>query len=367
MTLLKSFLFLGLAGCCLAQVPQTVSFEANAVLTGTTSYAFSGTGTITGLGTATLSGAGVLDPSLLTSQPVGVIPGSFTMIFSDGALLSGTFEVPTGVLVPQLGGPTAAGSIKFTGGTGRFEGARGVFSPLTGMGTITSVNTASFILSGNGTLTSRDYILPQFVYGGGWYTALYFYNANPTTKGYVINYFANDGTPLNVPGQGTSTPVTIGANGSVRIEAPNVGTLVQGYATVTLPEGVSGYGVFRQSVQGIADQEAVVPLVNAASTQSILTFDDTNYITAAAVVNTGAVGALVTVTVTGINGSPLGTATISLGAHSKTAVALRSLDGLTNIAGNRGTATFTVSSGTLAVLGLRFYGSAFTSIPTTDK
>jgi len=35
--------------------------------------------------------------------------------------------------------------------------------------------------------------------------------------------------------------------------------------------------------------------------------------------------------------------------------------------GNRGSAEFTVTSGNVAVLGLRFIGSAFTSIPTADR
>ncbi len=111
----------------------------------------------------------------------------------------------------------------------------------------------------------------------------------------------------------------------------------------------------------------MVPLTNAASTQAILTFDDTNFTTAAAIVNTSSVATTVTVTVTGINGANLGSATIPLAAKAKTAVVLRNLAGISGIAGSRGTATFTVSTGNVSVLGLRFYGSAFTSIPATDR
>jgi len=173
---------------------------------------------------------------------------------------------------------------------------------------------------------------------------------------------------LTVPAlSGTSTTVTIPGGGSVRIEAPNTGTLVQGYASTTLPDGVTGYGVFRQSVTGVPDQEAVVPLANAGSTSASLTFDDTNFTTAAAIVNPSSVATTVTVTVKSANGGSLGTATIPLAAKSKTAVALRSLTGLSGVANNRGVATFTVSTGNVAVLGLRFFGAAFTSIPATDK
>jgi hypothetical protein len=79
------------------------------------------------------------------------------------------------------------------------------------------------------------------------------------------------------------------------------------------------------------------------------------------------VGTTVTVKVTGISGQDLGTATIQLGAKAKTAVALRTLTGLSGIVGTRGTATFTVTAGGVAVLGLRFFGSAFTSIPAVEK
>jgi hypothetical protein len=365
MHLLRSLIFTAFAGYALAQ-PVTLNFTAQGSLTGTTSYTLTGTGTITGLGTATLSAAGAIDASILTGT-AGIVPGSFSMIFSDGSILYGTYDVPTAIVIPQIGGSaTAVGTVRITGGTSRFEGARGIFSPLTGTGTPSSATSASIVINGTGTLTYGQYVLPQFVYGGGWYTALYFYNSTSTTQGFTINYYANDGTPLNVTGQGTSTPVTAGANGAVRIEYPNSGALTQGYATVTLPPGVTGYGVFRQSVTGIQDQEAVVPLVNAASTRAVLTFDDTNFTTAAAIVNTSSVATTVTVTVTGINGAALGTATIALPAKGKTAVALRSLTGLSGIAGTRGTATFTVSAGNVSVLGLRFYGSAFTSIPATD-
>jgi hypothetical protein len=367
MNFLRTLLFVGLAGGAFAQ-PLTVNFTAQASLTGTTSYAFTGTGSITGLGTATLSGAGALDAAILTGQSAGIIPGSFTMIFSDGAVLFGTFEVPTGVLIPQIGGSASAtGSVKITGGTGRFEGARGVFSPLTGTGTATSATSASIVINGTGTMTTGQYVMPQFVFGGGWYTALYFSNTGSSNQGYVISYFANDGTPLNVPGVGTTTPVSISGNGTVRLEFPNSGALVQGYATVNLPVGVTGYGVFRQSVQGINDQEAVVPFSNAATSRAVLTFDETNFTTAASIVNTSAVGTTVTVKVTGISGQDLGTATIQLGAKAKTAVALRTLTGLSGIVGTRGTATFTVTAGGVAVLGLRFFGSAFTSIPAVEK
>lgn len=365
---LQALLLLSFTAAALAQTPLSLNFTAEAGLTGPTSYSFSGTASITSLGTAALSGAGPFDAGLLAGNTSGVIPGSFSLIFGDGAILIGTFNIPTGVLVPQASGSvTAPGSVTITGGTGRFEGARGLFAPLTGMGTATGLTTASVVINGTGTMAAGQYVLPQFVFGGGWYTALYFSNSKAAPAAFPVSFVSDNGTPLSVPAlSGSSTTVNIPAGGAVRIEAPNLGALVQGYVSVTLPEGVTGYGVFRQSVAGTPDQEAVVPLANAGSTSAQLTFDDTNFITAAGIVNPSLVSTVVTVTAKSANGGSLGTGTLTLPARSKTAVSLRSVTGLSGIANNRGTVTFTVTTGSVAVLGLRFFGSAFTSIPATD-
>lgn len=363
-----AFLLLALGATAMAQTPLTLSFTGSGALTSPSTYSFSGTGSITGLGTAALSGGGTIDPALI-SGVTGVVPGSFTLIFPDGGVLFGTFAIPTSVVIPQAGGSaTSGGSLTVTGGTGRFEGARGLFAPLSGTGSATGLTSANFGLNGNGSMTVRQYVLPQFVSGGGWYTALYFSNSKTSPETVRVDFVADNGTPLNVPAlNGTSAIVTIPAGGSARIEATNTGDLVQGYAAVNLPEGVTGYGVFRQSVAGTPDQEAVVPLANAGSTSASLTFDDTNFTTAAGIVNPSSVATTVTVTARSANGGSLGSATIPLAAKSKTAVALRNVTGLSGIANNRGTVTFTVSTGNVAVLGLRFFGAAFTSIPATDR
>ena len=96
-------------------------------------------------------------------------------------------------------------------------------------------------------------------------------------------------------------------------------------------------------------------------------WDDTNYVTSVAIVNPSAVANIVTITVRDDAGNLLGTPTIALGAHAKTAVVLRDVPGLAGMAGKRGTADFSVVAGNVAVLGLRFYGQAFTSIPTVNR
>ena len=209
-------------------------------------------------------------------------------------------------------------------------------------------------------------VLPQVAFGGGWYTALYFTNLTGSPVSFPVNFVSDAGTPLIVPALGGSTvQVKLAANGTAIVEAPNVGSLVQGYAAVTLPGGVFGYGVFRQSVAGQQDQEAVVPLSAAGATSSTLTWDETNFVTAVAMVNASSTAATVAVTLCDEHGNTTGNSFISLPPNSKTAATLRSLSGLGGMVGKRGSAQFSASAGNVAVLGLRFYGLAFTSIPTS--
>jgi hypothetical protein len=211
-------------------------------------------------------------------------------------------------------------------------------------------------------------VLPQLAFGGGWYTALYFTNTNTSAVSFGVNFTAENGTPLTVPSVGgSSTVLNLAARGTALIEVPNSGPLNQGYVAVSLPAGVTGYGVFRQSVPGIADQEGVVPLSGVSSTTSTLIWDDINLVTSVAIVNPSSVSTTVSIVVRDATGATIGTSSVSLGAKGKTALVLRTLPGLGAMAGNRGSADFTVSSGNVAVLGLRFNGAAFTSIPTADR
>ena len=211
-------------------------------------------------------------------------------------------------------------------------------------------------------------VLPQFAFGGGWYSALYFTNTGTSPISFPVNFISDAGTPLNVPSVGgSSIMVNLAARGTAIIEAPNAGPLIQGYVSLSLPSGVQSYGVFRQSAPGVPDQEAVVPLSSAFSTTATLTWDETNFTTGVAIVNPSAVAAAVTITVRDTNGLIIGSSSLALSAKSKMAAALRNLPGLGGMPGNRGSADFTVSSGSVAVLGLRFGPTAFTSIPAGQR
>jgi hypothetical protein len=222
--------------------------------------------------------------------------------------------------------------------------------------------------SGGGTC---QHTLPQFVFGGGWYSALYFTNPTDFSVSFPVSFLTDAGTPMTVPSAGgSSTTVTLAPQATTLIEAPNSGELNQGYVTTQLPIGVTGYGLFRGSSPGIADQEAVVPLSDTGTSTATLTWDDTNYITGVAIANPTSNTETVAITAWNSAGTLIGTSSVTLPPNGHTAAALRSLPGLAGVAGNLGSATFSVPSGTsqaISVLGLRFNGPAFTSIPVTAQ
>jgi Concanavalin A-like lectin/glucanases superfamily len=212
-------------------------------------------------------------------------------------------------------------------------------------------------------------VLGQFAFGGGWYSAVYFSNASLNQVSFTVNFLGDDGNPLTVPSiSSSSKTLTLPAGGSAVIEAPNAGTtVIQGYVSVVLPVGVTGYGVFRQSITGIADQEAVAPLTYPGVTNQTLIYDETSFVTGVAIVNPSNVVTTVAVTAEDINGNVIGTSSLVLQPSTKTVAALRNISGLSPVVGNRGNVKFSVTSGSVLVLGLRFNGSAFTSIPAVSQ
>src|SRR6185295_10491023 len=109
-----------------------------------------------------------------------------------------------------------------------------------------------------------------------------------------VDFVADDGRPLNIPSLGGScSTLSVPARGTAVIEAGNSGSLNQGYVSLSLPAGVIGYGIFRQSLPGNPDQEAVVPLSGGSATTNTLIFDDTAFATAIAIVNPSSVATTV--------------------------------------------------------------------------
>ena len=287
-------------------------------------------------------GKGGLSLNGMVNQGAGAVPLTGNGTYSIASDCSGTVQIST-----------ASGALSFV--VARIEG-----------GTVILLEAdPNTTISGTANPQNIQQILPQFVFGGGWYSALYFTNTNSSTVSFTVTFTDDSGNPMTVPG--VNGQVTLAPHATVAVEAQNIGPLTQGYATVTLPAGVTGYGVFRQIVPGRPDQEAVVLFRSAASTFSTLTWDEIGFTTAVAIVNTSAAATTVNITVYDQAGRLVGTSSVNLQPYAKTENALRSLLGFGGVVGLRGFAQFSVSTGSIAVLGLRFGPSAFTSIPATQQ
>ena len=215
------------------------------------------------------------------------------------------------------------------------------------------------------------YALPQMAYGGGWNTTLYFANTSANAATVTLKFFDQQGSPMQVPIGGAAARDThtldLNPRASGMAEVQNTGELKQGWVEATVPEGVTGYGVFRQTAEGRADQEAVVPLVIETATVAQMVYDDVNLVTGLAIVNPGTARALINILAYNASGAQTGNADIALEPRARTAVTLRELAGMGGVAGSRGWLSITTTSGTVAVLGLRFGTAAFTSIPAVHK
>lgn len=216
-------------------------------------------------------------------------------------------------------------------------------------------------------------VLPQLAFGsssdlGNWATAVYLHNTTAAPVQATVRFFATDGSALTVPGiNGSSAAVNLGPHGTGVVEVPNVGPLTQGWVQIESPEGVIGYGIFRQALQGVNPQEGVVPLSSSNSAGSFIVFDETDFTTAVAVLNPGAAPVTVTVVARDDTGAEIGRFSLPLNPRQRDAFVVRDRPAMTAMRGKRGVLEFSATSGAVSVLGLRFNGLAFTSILPVER
>lgn len=235
------------------------------------------------------------------------------------------------------------------------------------------IYTASLTVSAGSPSAGTAKVLPQLAFGsqagaGAWYTAVYLHNPTGNAVQVPLSFFAADGTPQTISSLGgATTTVSLAPKSTGIVEAPNVGPLTQGWVLAQMPEGVIGYGIFRQSVQGNNDQEGTVPFSSTTSPGAVLVFDETQFDTAVSVLNPTATDVTVVITVRDEQGGLIGTSTLPLGAKKREAFVLKGRAELAAMQGKRGSAEFAVSSGAVSVLGLRFKGLSFTSILPAER
>ena len=217
-----------------------------------------------------------------------------------------------------------------------------------------------------------DRVIPQFVDGGGWKTSITMVNLENHSTSFKVLFFQDNGTDLAVQvlGQGTVIGMNISLNtaGSATFEtaglAPN---LASGWALIsqTTNDSVGAFAVFRQSVPGRADQEAVVPVVNQFESHFVLPFDNTAFTTAAAFANPTTQSVVIPVTIRNENGQIIDHQSFGLGPYGHTA---GSVPGTwPSTAGIRGTVEFVTSGFGVGALGLRFSGASFTSFNVLEN
>ncbi len=308
---------------------------------------------------------------------------------SDGTKPAGTLSLAAGESLAQVDG--SPGSIQYVTHTsaGTRAGTSGgatwdVFwtAPATSAGPVTFY--AAGNCANNNGAPSGDHIyttsltvapapaappnmaMPQLVYGLGWYTAVYLTNTGTSAATATLEFVDPTGAPLSVALGGgvvtTSQPVSLPAGGSTLVEMPDVGTAnVQGSILLNLPAGVNGYGVFRREPTGTPAQEATVPLASLTATKVTVIFDNTNFVTAAAVLNPSDTDATLTISTLDSSGQPIGPG-IQQPLAARNRIAFLLSDKVSGAAGQRGTVTFSVDRGAVSVLALRADGNAFTSI-----
>jgi hypothetical protein len=206
------------------------------------------------------------------------------------------------------------------------------------------------------TPTAKTHSIPQFAFGGGFASTLYFTNSTDAEVTFDAAFFRNNGSALEVGGAAIQS-VKIPARGLAVINAPNEGALTQGWAGFNLPDGVTGFNRLRQITENQADRELIIPITKTNEQQkTLVVFDDTVINTQLVVANPGSAEATITATVRDDQGATIGTSEFKLAAGAKVVVLLK--DRVADAAGKRGTIELTTSTSAVSALAIRFDGTA---------
>ncbi|MCC6365508.1 MAG: hypothetical protein IT165_18495 [Bryobacterales bacterium] len=215
-------------------------------------------------------------------------------------------------------------------------------------------------------------LISQIADGSAWKTTITLVNLDTDPAPYTLRFYADDGSPLRLPFDGTPGRVetlsgTIPVGGSRTISTLGTDTLLsQGWAELTSTRLVSGLGVFRQRVEGRPDQEAAVS-ATVPSNHFVLPFDNTqSFVSSMALVNTNSTQSrAIAASPRNEDGSALLGDSVNLPPLGHNAFVMS--ERFPSMAGLRGSVDFASPSADFSALGLRFNpGGAFTSLPTLN-
>lgn len=226
-------------------------------------------------------------------------------------------------------------------------------------------------------LMSRVGALSHIAAGGGWTTVISLENTSTASVSLAMNFYADDGSPLNLSVTTTlagntqtlttqQVAQTLNPNATLLVTMGGVaGSTAVGWAQVYSTGALSGYAIFRQTpLSGSQASEGTVPLETRSTYAIVLPYDNTTgFVMGVALANLSPVPQTVAVSIMDDSGNQIGTQSVSIPAYGHTSFVLPTQFPVTNL--RLGTMRFS-GSGNLSGLGLRFspFGT-FTSVPTT--
>lgn len=229
---------------------------------------------------------------------------------------------------------------------------------------------------GSGTSGSRIGGFAHIASGSGWKTMISLINTTTTDASVTLSFYADDGSPQNLPmtiiSEGATQTAT--ATTTTQVIHPSATLLISsdagpnanltGWADVASTASLSGFAIFAQT-GGSNPSQGTVDLGTSFSGAVLLPFDNTGgQVTASALANLSPNQQSITVTARDITGAILGSATLpTLAGNGHTAFLLPNQIPLTNA--NRGTVQFQTQSGT-PIVGIGLQVSAlktFSSLP----
>lgn len=213
--------------------------------------------------------------------------------------------------------------------------------------------------------------LPQIADGESWRTSVILVNLEKYSVSWTVKFFGDDGKPkeFTLVGRGKSSVFAgvLPAEGSITLETPGVGALIQGWAEVSSSgiDDVAAMVVFGTSgIPGRPDYEASVPAVFSIDDDALIPFDNTNgFVTSLAVLNPGTYSdSVIDIKVLDEAGIVVASEKLTLKAGNK--LAFRSIDRWSASNGKRGVIVLKGDGlSYLSSFALRFNpGGAFTTV-----
>ncbi len=229
------------------------------------------------------------------------------------------------------------------------------------------------------TILSSAGSLAQLASGAPWTTTITLMNTGTAPALAVLNFYDNNGNPLQLPltfpqfpqtpGSQTTTSTfstTLNTDSELVVVTGGTQSTQVGWAQLLTNGSVNGFAVFSQAL-GSTLQDAVVPLENRNPVAFVLSFDNIGNATGVALANIATQSTSISLVIRDDTGTVLLTTSITLPAQGHTSFVLATSYPVT--AQHRGTVEFdTPATGQINVLGLRFNPTgAFSSIPAATK